>query len=154
MPKSFVIATALLACLGGSASAENFNPAPLHAKFIDAFNNRQWEALRPLLAKDIVFHRADATEVYDGSDKVIDHFRQTIGGEWNVKLVRLDFTDQVTGKDGWVVERGDFAITAGADNENCLFGSYMMTWAPQTPEMWQLEWLSWQDIDTDLENCK
>jgi hypothetical protein len=29
----------------------------------------------------------------------------------------------------------------------------MMTWAPQEGDDWQLQ-LSWQDLETELENCK
>jgi len=87
-------------------------------------------------------------------DAIVDHFEQPIGGEWNVKFVRLDSTDQFTGNDGRVVERGDFAITAGADDSACFAGSYMMTWAPQDGDDWQLQIFSWQDLETELQNCK
>jgi hypothetical protein len=87
-------------------------------------------------------------------DAIVDHFEQPIGGEWNVKFVRLDSTDQFTGNDGLVVERGDFAITAGADDSACFAGSYMMTWAPQVGDDWQLQIFSWQDLETELQNCK
>jgi hypothetical protein len=30
----------------------------------------------------------------------------------------------------------------------------MMTWAPQEGDDWQLQLLSWQDLETELENCK
>jgi hypothetical protein len=54
-----------------------------------------------------------------------------------------------------VVERGDFAITAGADDGSCYAGSYMMTWAPQDGgDDWKLQILNWQDLETSLENCK
>jgi hypothetical protein len=98
---------------------------------LDAFNNRQWEEIKSLLADDSVFHRANATEVYSGPGAIVDHFEQPTGGEWNVKFARLDSSDQFTGSDGRVVERGDFAITAGADDSACYTGSYMMTWAPR-----------------------
>ncbi len=91
-----------------------------------------------------MFHRANAAEVYSGPDAIVDHFKQTIGGEWNVKFARLDSTDQFTGSDGRVVERGDFAVTAGPDDGTCYAGSYMMTWAPQDGgDDWKLQILSW-----------
>ena len=74
---------------------------------------------------------------------------------WNVKFARLDSTDQFTGNDGRVVERGDFAITAGADDGSCYAGSYMITWAPQDGgDDWRIQILTWQDLETSLENCK
>ena len=100
------------------------------------------------------FHRANAADVYSGPDAIVDHFEQPIGGEWNVKFVRLDSEHQFTGKDGRVVERGDFAITAGADDSACHAGSYMATWAPQDGNEWKLQIFSWQDVETSLENCK
>jgi hypothetical protein len=154
MPKSFLIALALLAGQAGSALAADFDPGAAHDKFINAFNHRQWNDLKPLLAQDIVFHRANAAEVYSGQAQVLDHFDKTIGGEWNVKFVTLDSSDQLTGKDGRVVERGDFAVTAGVNDDTCYAGSYMMTWAPQSGGDWQLQTLAWQDLETDLENCK
>lgn len=150
-----VMVLTLLVDFGGSAAAADFDADAHHAKFIDAFNNRQWEDVKSLLAEDSVFHRGNATEVYSGPDAIVDHFEQPIGGEWNVKFARLDSTDQFTGDDGRVVERGDFAITAGADDGSCYAGSYMMTWAPQDGgDDWKLQILTWQDLETSLENCK
>ncbi len=154
MLKPFVIALALFASLGGSAVAAEFDPAAAHAGFINAFNNRQWGDLKPLVADDIVFHRANAGEVYSGSAAVLDHFEKTIGGEWNVKFAKLDSSSQLTGNDGRLVERGDFAVTAGADDSSCYAGSYMMTWAPAPGDQWQLKVLAWQDVETDLATCK
>jgi hypothetical protein len=88
------------------------------------------------------------------ADEIAGHFEQTIGGEWNVKFVELDSESAFTGKDGRVVERGDFAITAGADDSSCYRGSYIATWAPQGNDDWQLQVFSWQDLETELENCK
>jgi ketosteroid isomerase-like protein len=153
MLRRFVIALPLYASFASIAAAE-FDAEPLHSKFVDAFNNRQWEDVKPLLAEDSVFHRADAGEVYSGPDAIVGHFEQTIGGEWNVKFAELDSESAFTGNDGRVVERGDFAITAGADDSSCYRGSYMMTWAPQEGDDWQLQLLSWQDVETELENCK
>jgi hypothetical protein len=154
MPKPFMIALALLAGFGGSAVAADFDAAAAHAGFINAFNNRQWGDLQPLLAQDIVFHRANADTVYIGSVQVLGTFQKTIGGEYNVKFAKLDSTNQFTGKDGRVVERGDFAVTAGAKDDSCYAGSYMMTWAPEPGNKWQLKTLAWQDVETDLSHCK
>ena len=155
MLRNSVMTLTLLIGFGGSAVAAEFDAGTQHGKFVDAFNNRQWEDVKSVLAEDSVFHRANATEVYSGPDAIVDHFEQTIGGEWNVKFATLDSTDQFTGSDGRVVERGDFAITAGADDSACYAGSYMMTWAPQEgSDDWKLQILSWQDLETALENCK
>ena len=105
---------ALTLVVGGSVAAAEFDAGQLHEEFMDAFNNRQWEEVKSILAEDAVFHRANAAEVYSGPEAIAGHFEQPIGGEWNVKFVRLDSEDQLTGNDGRVVERGDFAITAGA----------------------------------------
>jgi hypothetical protein len=108
---------------------------------------------KALLAEDAVFHRANAAEVQSGPDAIVAHFEQPIGGEWKVKFARLDSEEQLVGNDGRVVQRGDFAITAGADDGACSAGSYMMTWAP-AGDAWRLQVLTWQDLETDLENCK
>jgi hypothetical protein len=155
MLRHSVMVLTVLAGFGGGAVAADFDADAHHDKFIDAFNNRQWEDVKALLAEDSVFHRANAAEVYSGPDAIVAHFEQPIGGEWNVKFARLDSTDQFTGNDGRLVERGDFAITAGADDSACYAGSYMMTWAPQgSGDDWKLQILSWQDLETPLENCK
>ena len=154
MLRKFLLGLPLVVSFGGSAIAGDFDPDALHGKFMDAFNNRQWEEVKALLAEDSVFHRANAEEVYSGPEAIVGHFEQPIGGEWNVKFARLDSTDQFTGNDGRVVERGDFAITAGADDSSCYAGSYLMTWAPQGGDGWQLQMLTWQDLETALENCK
>lgn len=154
MWKTSSTALALLFAFGAGAAVADFDPAGAHAKLIEAFNSRQWEQLRPLLAEDIVFHRANAGEVYTGPKQVLDHFKKTIGGEWNVKFAHLDSTNQFSGRDGRVVERGDFAITAGADDGSCYRGSYLMTWAPRPDGAWQLQMLTWQDLETELANCK
>jgi hypothetical protein len=155
MLRHSVMALTLLAGFGSSAAAGDFDADAHHAKLMNAFNNRQWEEVKSLLADDSVFHRANATEVYSGPDAIVDHLEQPIGGEWNVKFARLDSTDQFSGSDGRVVERGEFAITAGADDNACYAGSYMMTWAPQgSGDNWKLQILSWQDLETSLETCR
>jgi ketosteroid isomerase-like protein len=154
MIRKNVTAFGLVAVLVAPAAAADFNADPLHDKLIDAFNNRQWEDVTSLLAEDSVFHRANAEEVFTGPEEIAGHSETTIGGEWNVKLVELDSESSFTGKDGRVVERGDFAITAGADDSSCYRGSYIATWAPQGSDDWQLQVFSWQDLETELENCK
>jgi ketosteroid isomerase-like protein len=149
----FLVALPMVAAFGGAIAAADFDAEAAHTKFIDAFNNRQWDEVKALLADDSVFHRANATEVYSGPDAIVGHFEQPIGGEWNVKFAKLDSEEQITGNDGRVVERGDFAITAGADDNACYAGSYMATWAPQGDD-WRLQLFAWQDVETDLENCK
>jgi ketosteroid isomerase-like protein len=150
-----VLTLTFIAGLGGSAVAADFDAGALHEEFMAAFNDRQWDAVKSMLAEDSVFHRANAAEVYSGPDAIVGHFEQPIGGEWNVKFVRLETEDQITGNDGRVVERGDFAITAGADDSACYAGSYMATWAPQEGgDAWRLQVFSWQDVETGPENCK
>jgi ketosteroid isomerase-like protein len=153
MFKSFVTVLAIASSLGGAVAAADFNADAVHAKFMDAFNNRQWDEVKALLAEDSVFHRANAAEVYSGPDAIVGHFEQPIGGEWNVKFAHLDSDSVFTGKDGRVVERGDFAITAGADDGSCYAGSYLMTWAPDG-DAWRLQMLTWQDVETDSANCQ
>jgi hypothetical protein len=153
MLERLVLALPMVACLSGAAAAGEFDPATAHAGFIEAFNNRDWIAVKEQLAADAVFHRANAGEVQSGPDAIVAHFEQPIGGEWNVKFVRLDSEEQFAGKDGRVVERGDFAITAGADDSACYAGSYLATWAPDGGA-WRLQMLTWQDLETDLLNCK
>jgi ketosteroid isomerase-like protein len=148
-----VMVLPILAGFAAAAAAADFDPKAAHASFIDAFNNRQWDEVKAQLAEDSVFHRANATEVYSGPDAIVGHFAQPISGEWNVKFVRLASEDQLVGNDGRVVERGDFAITAGADDSACYAGSYLMTWAPDG-DAWRLQMLNWQDLETDLSNCK
>jgi ketosteroid isomerase-like protein len=143
----------VLAGLAGVAVAADFDAEAAHAKFVDAFNGRDWAAVQGQLADDAVFHRANAGEVQSGPDAIVAHFEQPIGGEWNVKFARLDSEEQLTGNDGRVVERGDFAITAGTDDSACYAGSYLATWKPDG-DAWRLQMLTWQDLETDLSNCK
>ena len=140
--------------VGGAHAASD--PSQAHQTFMQAFNERNWEEVRSLLGEDSVFHRANAEDVYVGPDAIVGRFEDTIGAsdQWNVKFVRLDTSEQVSGSDGRVVERGDFAITAGAEDEACYVGSYMMTWAPADGNGWQLQALGWQDVETDAANCR
>lgn len=150
----FMMVLPVLAGFGGAVAAADFDPEAAHAQLIEAFNNRQWDDVKALLAEDAVFRRGNAGEVQSGPDEIVAHFEEPIGGEWNVKFARLDSDDQFTGNDGRVVERGDFAITAGAADSACYAGSYLATWAPQGDDGWRLQNLTWQDLETDLANCK
>ena len=116
MLERLVMVLPLAMGLASAAAAADFDPKAAHAGFIDAFNGRDWAAVKAQLADDAVFHRANAGEVQSGPAAIVAHFEQPIGGEWNVKFARLDSEDQLVGNDGRVVERGDFAITAGADD--------------------------------------
>jgi ketosteroid isomerase-like protein len=148
-----VMALPILAGFGATVAAADFDATAAHAKFMDAFNNRDWAAVKAQLAEDSVFHRANAAEVQSGPDAIVAHFEQPIGGEWNVKFARLDSKDQLVGNDGRVVERGDFAITAGPDDSACYAGSYLATWVPDG-DAWRLQMLTWQDLETEVSNCK
>jgi hypothetical protein len=131
-------------------------PPPGHRNVVEPWlvtGNSQDAAVKAQLAADAVFHRANAGEVQSGPDAIVAHFEQPIGGEWNVKFARLDSEEQFAGNDGRVVERGDSAITAGADDGSCYAGSYLATWAPDG-DAWRLQMLAWQNLETDLSNCK
>jgi len=140
----------------GSAWAGGFDASKLHGQFTEAFNARNWDGVKSMLADDIVFHRASGDTVFMGPDAVIERFSSTIGApdQWNVKFAILASDSEFVGKDGGVVERGDFAVTAGADDSACYRGSYMMTWADKAGAGWKLQLLAWQDAETELTNCK
>ncbi len=144
-----LFALAAVICAVGSATAADFDANAAHQPFTEAFNSRNWDALKGSLAKDVAFHRANAEEAYFGPDAVMDIFKGTIGSQeengWNVKFAKLDSSDSITGKDGRVVERGDFAITAGPNDDSCYVGSYMMTWKPEG-DAWKLQSFAWQDV--------
>ena len=74
-----VMALTFLAGFGGSAAAADFDAGALHEEFIGAFNERQWEQVKSVLAEDSVFQRANATEVYSGPNAIVEHFKQPIG---------------------------------------------------------------------------
>ena len=139
-----------------SAHAGEFDTTSSHNEFIDAFNNREWDVVKSVLSKDSVFHRANGDQVFIGPDAIVERFSSTIGApdQWNVKFAKLDSSAQLAGKDGRLVERGDFAVTAGADDDSCYAGSYMMTWAPVDGGAWSLQLLSWQDVEVDMAGCK
>lgn len=138
-----------------SAHAGDFDAAASHGAFMDAFNDRDWDAVKSVLTEDSVFHRASGEEAFVGRDAIVERFSSTIGApdQWNVKFAKLDTSSELTGKDGRVVERGDFAVTAGADDGSCYAGSYMMTWAP-AESGWGLQLLAWQDVKVDLAGCQ
>jgi hypothetical protein len=145
-------ATSLLIVAGPVSAGD---PSAAHDKFKQAFNERQWEDVKAMLADDAAFHRANADEVQVGPEEITARFEEVIGNpdQWNVKFVRLDPTETFEGIDGRVVERGDFAVTAGGDDSGCYVGSYMMTWLPEDDD-WKLQALNWQDVETDVANCQ
>ena len=139
-----------------NAYAGDFDATASHNAFIDAFNSRDWDAVKAVLTDDSVFHRANGDQVFVGPDAIVERFSSTIGAEdqWNVKFAKLDSSSQLAGKDGRLVERGDFAVTAGADDGSCYAGSYMMTWAPADGGDWGLQLLAWQDVEVDIADCR
>ena len=155
MSKSYLAATVFVACMTTGAIAGEFNASTAHNEFINAFNKRQWDTVKSTFTGDSVFHRANGDQVFKGPDAIVGRFSSTIGApdKWNVKFARLDSKSQLAGKDGRVVERGDFAVTAGGDDSSCYAGSYMMTWAPQAGGKWGLQLFAWQDVETDMAKC-
>ena len=142
--------------LTGSVQAADFDAATAHGAFVDAFNARDWDAVKAVFTEDSVFHRASGDTAFMGPDAIVERFSSTIGneGEWNVKFAKLDSTSSLTGVDGSVVERGDFAVTAGADDSGCYAGSYMMTWKATESGDWGLQHFAWQDVEADAATCQ
>ena len=103
------IPTMILSGSGSVGAADDLWQAA-HGKFISAFNQRDWSAVAAMMSDDSVFHRATGNEVFIGPKAIVERFSSTIGAEdqWNVKFAKLDTTESLTGKDGRVVERGDF----------------------------------------------
>jgi len=153
--KSTILAAPLVLSLSAGAMAADFDANQAHSAFIDAFNNRQWEDVKSVFTDDSVFHRASGDTAFMGPDAIVERFSSTIGAEseWNVKFAHLDSTDQLVGKDGSVVERGLFAVTAGPDDASCYAGSYMMTWVPED-DAWGLKHFAWQDAEVDPTTCQ
>lgn len=153
--KSTIAAVPLIACLGVAASAADFDAGAAHNAFMDAFNNRQWDDVKSIFTEDSVFHRASGDTAFMGPDAIVERFSSEIGADekWNVKFTHLDSTDQLVGKDGRVVERGLFAVTAGEGDAACYAGSYMMTWAPKD-DAWGLQHFAWQDVEADPATCQ
>lgn len=146
----------LVLLLSASTSALAGEIDAVHSDFMKAFNDRQWDSVKTMLTEDAVFHRATGDTVYIGPEAIIERWSKTIGAsdQWNVKFAKLDTTSQMTGKDGRIVERGDFAVTAGGDSSACYAGSFMMTWAPDASQDMKLQTLAWQDVETDISTCK
>ena len=98
----------------------------------DAFNNRQWSEVKALLANG-----SDSSIVPMLLRSIADRMRSSArsSSRWRTSSTSsspsLTPLIKVTGKDGRVVERGAFAVTAGASDDSCYAGSYMMTWVPQ-----------------------
>ncbi len=150
----FVVLTTIGLATG--AQAADFDASAAHGPFVDAFNSRDWDAVKSVLTEDSVFHRATGEEVFIGPDAIVGRFSETIGApdQWNVKFARLDSSSQLVGTDGRVVERGDFAVTAGADDSGCYAGSYMATWMPKDGGDWGLQVFAWQDVEADSSTCQ
>ena len=148
------IPTMILSGSGSVGAADDLWLAA-HGKFISAFNQRDWSAVAAMMSDDSVFHRATGNEVFIGPKAIVERFSSTIGAEdqWNVKFAKLDTTESLTGKDGRVVERGDFAVTAGDDSSACYAGSFMMTWKINEDTA-KLQTLAWQDVEVDISMCK
>lgn len=141
---------------GSAAHAGDFDAASAHGPFLDAFNARNWDAVKAVFTDDAVFHRASGDTAFMGPDAIVERFSSTIGnaGEWNVKFAKLDSPSSLAGADGRVVERGDFAVTAGADDSGCYAGSYMMTWKPTDNGAWGLQHFAWQDVEAEAATCQ
>lgn len=152
--KCFAVLTTFVLTAG--AQAADFDASAAHGPLVDAFNSRDWNAVKSVLTTDSVFHRATGDEVFIGPEAIVGRFSETIGApdQWNVKFARLDSSSHLVGKDGRVVERGDFAVTAGADDSGCYAGSYMATWVPNDDGGWGLQVFGWQDVEADTSTCQ
>ncbi len=142
--------------LTGTAHAGDFDASTAHGPFMEAFNARDWDAVKAVFTEDAVFHRASGDTAFMGPDAIVERFSTTIGneGEWNVKFAKLNSSSSLAGADGRVVERGDFAVTAGADDSGCYAGSYMMTWKPADNGAFGLQHFAWQDVEAEAATCQ
>lgn len=150
----FVVGAVVVGAMISSVSLANAGELDIeaaHTQFVEAFNARDWSGLRQQMSEDIVFHRANGDQVHIGQDAVSARFSETIGNpeQWNVKFAVLKSTSSHRGKDGRVVERGDFGVTAGADDPACYAGSYLMTWTVDR----KLQMLAWQDVESEMAAC-
>lgn len=153
MVRTKFLAASLGVVLSTGAIAAEFGPVKAHDAFREAFNARDWDKVRTQLADDVVFQRATSTDIHSGPDAVLGNLQAPLADEWNVKFAKLETENHLVGKDGRVVERGDFAITAGAADDSCYAGSYMMTWVPKGDDGWALQVLNWQDVEADMSSC-
>jgi hypothetical protein len=121
-------------------------------QFVSAFNDRNWEAAAGLIADDAVFHRMNADTLQSGSEQIMSLFKDTIGGEWNVKFAHLDNMDWMagTGDNTNTVDAGHFAVTAGADSDSCYAGFYLIPWNKDM----NVPVVTWQDAQVDLGTCQ
>ena len=62
-----------------TAHAGDFDAAKSHDTFMDAFNSRDWDAVKSVLTEDSVFHRASGEEAFVGRDAIVERFSSTIG---------------------------------------------------------------------------
>lgn len=79
MLRNSMMTLTFLAGFSSAAVAADFDAGALHEEFMGAFNDRQWEQVKSMLAEDSVFHRANAAEVYSGPDAIVDHFEHQSG---------------------------------------------------------------------------
>jgi hypothetical protein len=102
MLRQLILASVILGSQLAPAASAEFDAEAAHRAFTESFNARNWSALRSVLADDVVFHRANAPEVYVGADAVVEIFTSTIGAndQWNVKFAILDTSDEFVGNDG------------------------------------------------------
>ena len=63
---------ALCLAFGVPAAGAEFRAQTAHKGLIEGFNSRDWSAVKRVLADDVVFHRANAKEVFIGPDAVVE----------------------------------------------------------------------------------
>ena len=86
--------------LSVTAAGAEFTAQTAHKSLIERFNSRDWAAVRKVLADDVVFHRANAKEVFIGADAVVAALKQPIAESWNVKFAALNSTTSSLAKIG------------------------------------------------------
>ena len=69
---------ALCLALSVTAASADFRAQTAHKGLIEGFNSRDWAAVKRVLAEDVVFHRANAKEVFIGPDAVVAALKQPI----------------------------------------------------------------------------
>jgi hypothetical protein len=150
MPALLLVCSSVFSATATAADTAQLDQA--RAQFVSSFNERNWEAASELFAADAVFHRMNADIMQTGPEQIIGHFKDTIGGEWNVKFARLDNMDWMagTGDNTTVVDAGHFAVTAGADSDACYAGFYLLTWNQDM----KIQVFTWQDAQVDISTCQ
>lgn len=120
--------------------------------FINAFNDRNWEAVKDMFADEALFHRGNGDTLYKGKGDVADRLKDPIGDQWNVRFTRLENTQFTAGNanDPRTVDTGHFAITAGDDSSACYAGTYQLTWNNDA----KILYLGWQDVESEMNACQ